>query len=116
MAAGKYKTQPIVPEYRFVHIVEHDFVHRRTGQLASGDFRSEQDIAAKSIDCLVAAGIDQPSTRIVRHAVPRPLLKGGGICLLPRFFCQIEIAEQADQCREHPTRLPAKDFLDHCRR
>jgi len=41
------------------------------------------------------------------------LFNGGGKCFLPRFLGQIEIAEQADQCREDPTRLSAKDFLDH---
>jgi len=89
---------------------------RRVG-FGAGDFTTlnrgpEKRIAADTIDSLIAAGLDQPSTWICRHACRRPLFYGSSEGLLPRLFGRIEIAEQADQCCENTTRLSAKDFFD----
>src|SRR5690606_10390921 len=60
---------------------------------------------------LEAAGRHQPRPRISRYAVARPLRQRGGKGIVQRFFSQLEIAEQSDQCREHPARfLSVHDF------
>ena len=46
------------------------------------------------------------------HAVARPLLEGRGECLVHRLLRAVEIAEQADQRREHAPRFLAIDGLD----
>jgi hypothetical protein len=111
MTAGKYEPQPVIAENRLIGFIEGRRVRFGAGQLAIEDLGPKHDIAANSIDRLVAAGIDQPSAGI-RRQPGGPLFHRGCECLLARLFGQIEIAEQADQCREHTTRLPAKYLLD----
>ena len=95
------------------HVVENALrIRCGAGDLPIENLGPKDCIAADTIDRLVAPGIDQPGSRILRHAARRPLLQRGGECFLPRLFGQIEIAEQADQCCENTTRLSAKDCFD----
>jgi hypothetical protein len=50
--------------------------------------------------------------RILRHAFARPLLERGAECIVQRFLGEVEVAEQAHQCREDATRLRAVNRLD----
>src|SRR5688572_110848 len=67
---------------------------------------------AHRVDALEAGRGDEPGTRVLRHAVLRPLLDGRRKRLLHRLLRPVEIAEQADQRRKDAPRLLAPDFLD----
>jgi hypothetical protein len=58
--------------------------------------------AANRIDRFETSGGNQPCTRIVRHAVARPLLERRAERLAQRFLGEVEVPEQAYECREHP--------------
>jgi hypothetical protein len=68
MTAGEYEPQPVIAENRFIGFIEgRHRVRFGTGQLAIENLGSKHDLAANSIDRLVAAGIDQPGAGIRRH-------------------------------------------------
>src|SRR5690606_33296362 len=74
--------------------------------------RVEADTPANRIDRLEAAGGDEPRARVLRHAVFRPLLDRGAKRVLERLLREIEIAEHANQRREHAARFVPVDVLD----
>ncbi len=113
VAAREYEPQPIVAEYRLIRLVNlREHIALRGGELTIEDFFPKKHFAAYAVDRLVAPRTDQPRPRIVRHSLRRPLFDRSRKGVLLRFLGQIEIAEQTDQSREDPTRLPAKDFFD----
>ena len=61
----------------------------------------EAGAAAHGVDCLEAAGRDEPRARIVGQPFVRPLLDRRRKGVVHRLFGAIEIAEQADQGRQH---------------
>ena len=71
-----------------------------------------RDALAQGVDALEASRRHEPGARVRRHAVAWPLLDGRRECLLHRFLRAIEVAEQADQGREHAPRFLAPDGLD----
>ncbi len=73
--------------------------------------RVEAGAPAHGVDRLEAAGRDEPRARIVGHAVARPLLDGRRKGVVHRLFGAIEIAEQADERREHAPRVGAVDGI-----
>ncbi len=114
VATGEDEPQAIVAEYFRVILVNRLLQRRlRRRQVSIDNFCPEQLIAADSVDRLVAACADQPGARIVRRALGRPLFDGRREGVLLRLLGQIEIAEQADQGCENPTRLSAKYFFNH---
>ena len=66
---------------------------------------------AHAVDRFEAAGRDEPRARVVGHTVAGPLLDGGCKGIVHRLFGAIEIAEQADERREHAPRVGAVDGI-----
>src|SRR5215207_1433420 len=75
-------------------------------------FATERDVASDAIDRLVAADIDQPGAGIGRHAGVWPPRQRYRERILQCILGEIEIADEADQGRQRPARLVAKDFFD----
>ena len=67
---------------------------------------------AHRVDGLEAAGRDEPRDGIVRHAFAGPLLDGRRERIVERLFGEVEIAEQADERREHSPGVGAVDVFD----
>jgi len=70
------------------------------------------DLPAQPVDRLVAADIDQPRPRIGRRIGGRPALQRHREGILQRVLGEIEIADQADQCRQRATRFVAERLFD----
>ncbi len=68
--------------------------------------------SAQAVDGLEAAGRDEPRARVGRHTVARPRSQRRRERVVQRFFGEIEIAEQADERREHAARFGSVDRLD----
>ena len=112
MATGENQPQPIVLDVIFARL--------RSISGACGDplrkLRQRCIVAgtpAHAVDRFEAAGRDEPRARIVGHAVARPLLDGRRKGIVHRLFGAIEIAEQADERREHAPRVGAVDGIHH---
>ena len=75
--------------------------------------RVEARAPAHGVDRLEAAGRDEPRTRVVGQPLTRPLLDGRRKRVVHRLFGAIEIAEQADQRRQHAPRVGAVDGIHH---
>src|SRR6202521_3697899 len=107
MAAGENEAQPIILDA---------FAVQRRGIIGYvlnllGDIvdRDKARLSAYAVDGLEASGGDQPGPRILRHAIARPLLERRPERIVQRFFGQVEVAEEADQCRENAARFGAID-------
>jgi hypothetical protein len=74
--------------------------------------RVEARAPADSVDCLEASRGHEPGAGIRRHAFARPLLQSRAECVVQRFLGNVEVAEQADERREHAPRLGAIDRVD----
>ncbi len=74
--------------------------------------RLEAGAAADAVDRLEAAGGDQPRHRVGGNAVARPLLDRGLERVLHRLFGEVEVAEQADQRRQHLARVAPEQGRD----
>src|ERR1700736_1981040 len=108
MTADEYETQPIIAEYRGVEVgILHQGVGLGGRRFAVPDLGAKHSFAAYFVDCLVAAGLDQPGAWIRRHSLPRPFFYSGGEVFLPCLCGRIEVAEQTDQRCQNATRLPA---------
>jgi hypothetical protein len=108
MAAGEDELQPLVGNGRLIHIVLRSFRH-----LELADLGRQRAIAADAVDRPVACGGHEPGARIRRGAVPRPALGGGGERVLGGLLGELEVAEEADQCREDASPLVAKDLVEN---
>ncbi len=113
MTAGEYEPQPVIAESRFI-----GFIENRRRLTASALASSRSKILVRNTT----------SRRIRSIALLRPVLisQARGFSGTPAVHCSIaavvppgapprpipEIAEQADQCCENSTRLPAKYFFD----
>jgi hypothetical protein len=76
-----------------------DPVAELVGQVAERGIESRP--AAERVDGLEAAGGDQPGPGIPGNAFLGPALHRRGERFLHCFLGQIEVAEQADESREH---------------
>ena len=112
MAAGEDQPQPIV----FDAVVDgSEGVGGACGD-PLGELRQrrvEARAPAHGVDRLEAAGRDEPRARVVGQPLARPLLDGRGKGVVHRLFGAIEIAEQADQRRQHAPRVGAVDGIHH---
>jgi len=70
------------------------------------------DLPAYTVDCLVAADIDQPCARIGRQIGRVPALQRDGKSFLQCVLGEIEIADETDQGGKRPPRLVAKYLFD----
>ena len=111
MAAREDEPQPIVLDVS----VEHGrqvlgFGGQLLGQLVVE--RARAPAHADAVDALEAARRHEPGARVRGHAFARPLLDRGAKRLVQRFLGEVEIAEQADQRREHAPRFRAINRVD----
>ena len=74
---------------------------REVGLVADFVERVETRAPAHAVDRLEASGRHQPRARIGGHAVARPLLQRRPEGVVQRLLGDVEVAEQADQRREH---------------
>ena len=65
------------------------------------------------VDRLEASRRNEPGEGIAGNAVRWPCPGGRSEGVVQRFLRPVEIAEQADQRRQHPARLRSIDLLDH---
>ena len=107
VAAGEDQLQPLVRERLLVHLVLHGLGHLEQARLLG-----ERALATQAVDRAVAGRDRQPRARIGRRAVARPALGGSRERLLRGFLGEIEVAEEADQAREHTAPLVAEDLLE----
>ncbi len=111
MAAREDEPQAIVLDV----LVEHGREVLGLGRQLLGQLVVERTRApahADAVDGLEAARRHEPGARVRGHAVARPLLDRGAKRLVQRFLGEVEIAEQADQRREHAPRFLAIDGVD----
>jgi hypothetical protein len=73
-------------------------------------------LAPEPVDCLVARGGRDPGARVVRDAALGPDLQGDDEGLLDRVLGEVEVAENADQRGDRPSRLVAEQAIDQLRR
>ncbi len=90
-----------------VHLVLHG-----AGGVEQARLLDERAVAAQAVDRAVAGGDRQPGTRIGRHAVAGPPLRGDRERLLSGLLGEVEVAEEADQAREDAAPLVAEDLLE----
>jgi hypothetical protein len=109
MAAGEDQLQPLVRNRHVqVHLVLNGF--RDVEQLGLLD---EGAVPADPVDRPVASRGDEPGSRVVGRAVPRPALGGDRERLLSGLLGQLEAAEEADQGGEDTTPFVAEDLLEN---
>jgi hypothetical protein len=107
MAAGEDELQALVGDRGLVHLVLH-----RLGHFEQARLGQQRALAPQPVDRAVARGRRQPRAGVARGAVARPALGGGGEGLLSGLLGEVEIAEEADQGREHAAPLVAEGLLD----
>ena len=111
MAAGEDETEPVVLDgvlgraRGIAGLLGLQVLDRVVGAADPGAL-------AYRVDALESRGRHEPRARVVGHAVARPLLDGRREGFLHRFFGAVEVAEQADQRRQHAPGFLAPDRLD----
>ena len=112
MTAGEDQPQPIVLDTLFACL----------GRLRSdraellGKLQQRRVMpcaAANAVDRLEAARRHEPGARVVWQAVTGPLLDGRSKGVVHGLLCAIEIAEQANEGRQHAPRVGAVNGIDH---
>ena len=77
-----------------------------------GQRRIEPRLPAQDVNGLEPARRDQPSPRIRRHALPRPLLHSRGERIMKRLLSELKVAEQSNERRKYAPTLSAVDRID----
>jgi hypothetical protein len=108
MAAGEHQLESLIGKRCSVQVVL-----RRLGNVQQASLGGQGAVSPDSIDRPVAGGGQQPRSRVCGRAITRPPLGGDRECLLGGFLGEVEVAEEADQCREDPAPLVAEDLLDN---
>src|SRR5438105_1007377 len=109
MAAGEEELQPLVRDRRLVQLVH--FVHGLRHVEQAG-LRGERAIAADAVDRAVACGGHEPGPRVGGRPFARPALRGDREGLLGGLLGEVEVAEEANQRREHAAPFVAEDLLE----
>jgi len=104
VAAGEEELEPLVGDGRVVHVVLHEL-----GRVEQGGLRGERAIAADAVDGAVARRRDEPGAQVGGRPLAWPALGGDRERLLGGFLGEVEVAEEADQRREHAAPLVAED-------
>ena len=73
--------------------------------------RIEPRAASQAVDRLESSGRNEPGAGICGNAVARPLLERRPERVLQRFFGDVEVAQQADQRREHAPGMGDIDLI-----
>ena len=106
VAAGEDELEALVGNGRLVDVVLHGF-----GHVQQAGLRVERAIAADPVDGAVARRRHQPGARVVGRPVAWPALGGDRECLLGGFLGELEVAEEADRCRQDAAPLVAEDLF-----
>src|SRR5262245_9119354 len=100
MAAGEHQSQTVV---RYVVRIAVGWLLR---QAYFGCIRlelfSKSRPSSNAIDRFVTRRLYDPRAGKLGNAVHRPLVDGDGKSLLSRFFSDVEVSGDADQCRNDP--------------
>ena len=107
MAAREDELEPLVGNRHLVHLVL-----RRLGQREQARLLHERPFAPDAVDRAVPPGGDEPGARVGRRSLARPPLGRDRECLLCGFLGELEVAEEADEVREHAAPLVAEDLLE----
>ena len=81
-------------------------------RLELGALGLQRALAAQAVDRLVARDPRDPGAGVVRDAVARPALERDDERLLHRLLGGVEVAEDADQGRDRPSRLVPEQAVD----
>src|SRR5205823_11222114 len=87
----------------------------RLARLQSGEqlgLRTKRPVAPNPVDCPVPRRCQQPGARAFGRAGERPPLERDRNGVLKGVLGEVEVAEDADQAREHPPPLGAKDSFE----
>ena len=106
MAAGEDQAQPFVWDHVLL---------LRLARLQSGEqlgLRTQRAVAANPVDCPVPRRSQQPGGRTFGGAGDRPPLERDRNGVLKGVLGEVEVAEDADQAREHAPPLGAEDALE----
>ena len=107
MAAGEHELEPLVGDRRLVHDVLHGL-----GLVEQGQLRGERAIPANAVDRAVARGRQQPRPRLRGRSLARPALGRDREGVLRGLLGELEVAEEADQAREHAAPLVVEGLLE----
>jgi hypothetical protein len=111
VAAGEDEPQPIVLDA--LVLARRARVGDRLDLLGDVvEWHVEACAPANPVDRLEPPRRNQPRARVGRDAVARPLLDRGGERVVQGLLRDVEIAEQADERRQHATRFGAVDGFD----
>ena len=105
VAARENEPEPIVFERLVFERDRIDGCFQSPGEL--GDRSIEADAPAENVDGLEAAGRYQPREGVVRQPIARPAFDGRSKRFVQRLLGEVEVADQANQCGQHPTRVGA---------
>jgi hypothetical protein len=111
VTTGEEQLEPLVADLILAdlrHVVLHGFLPVQQARLGGQD-----PLAADPVDGPVARCGDEPRRRVVRRPVARPALGGDDERLLGGVLGKLEVTEVADQGRQHPAPMPAKDTVQH---
>jgi hypothetical protein len=109
MAAGEQQLQTLVGKDAFLHVV---LALVRFAYVEQARLRRERAIAANAIDRAVARRRRQPGARVLGQPDSGPALGSDRERLLGGFLGEVEVAEEADQCRKDAAPLLAEDALE----
>jgi hypothetical protein len=122
VTAGEDQPEPIVDQ-RHLLVPSHSFERgeRRVrdgfgGLLGIAAQRlgllEQRSPAAEAVDRPVPSRCRDPRARIAWNALRRPGLERADERLLDRFLGEVEVAENADERRDRPTRFLAEQAID----
>ena len=112
VAAGEDQPQAVVGELVGVTARSSPSARAARARPASSVFASSVALAAQAVDRAVAGDARDPGAGIVRHAVARPALEGDDEGVLDRLLGEVEVAEDADQGRDRPSRLAPEQAVE----
>jgi hypothetical protein len=72
----------------------------------------QRPLSPEPVDRLVPGDPGDPRTGVGRYAVPRPALEGDDERFLDRLLGVVEVAENANEGRDRPSRLVPEQTVD----
>ncbi|MNE09895.1 hypothetical protein D3C80_1025860 [compost metagenome] len=111
VTAGEDQAQAVVLQLFVIHLSLLERL-QRLHQLRLGTV--ETRTPAQAVDRLEAPGGHQPGPGAGRNTVTLPAFDGNEKCFVHGLFSQVEVAQQANQCRQDAPRLLAIDRLQLC--
>ena len=109
MAAGEDQPQPIVRDGAVVDLV---LLARGHERLELAHLVLERPGAPDPVDGLVPRRGRDPGARVARQPTLRPDLERDQERILDGFLGEVEVAEDADERRDRPSRLLAEQAVD----